>query len=77
MRVFVDDIRPPRFDDGTPVTSASGIAPVGDGWLIAQDTRSRVWRCAGSAAAVHLLAVVDDDDPGTPSSEIDLRVVLA
>ena len=25
---------------------------------------------------VHLLAVVDDDDPASPSSEIDLRVVL-
>nr|WP_236829103.1 hypothetical protein [Blastococcus sp. KM273128] len=25
---------------------------------------------------VHLLAVVDDDDPGTPSAELDLRVVL-
>ena len=25
---------------------------------------------------VHLLAVVDDDDPGVPSAEIDLRAVL-
>ncbi len=25
---------------------------------------------------VHLLAVVDDDDPGSPSTVIDLRVVL-
>ena len=25
---------------------------------------------------VRLLAVVDDDDPGTPSSEIELRPVL-
>ena len=25
---------------------------------------------------VHLLAVVDDDDPATPSAEIDVRVVL-
>jgi hypothetical protein len=29
------------------------------------------------AGDVHLLAVVDDDDPDQPSSEIELRVVLS
>ena len=54
MRVFVDDVRPLRFDDGTPVTAASGIAPLGDGWLIAQDDATfAAWRRAdgGHAAA--------------------------
>ena len=37
MRVFVDEVRALRFDGGTPVTAASGIAPLGDGWLVAQD----------------------------------------
>jgi hypothetical protein len=29
VRVFVDYVRALRFDDGTPVTAASGIAPLG------------------------------------------------
>ena len=31
VRVFVDGIRALRFADGTPVTAASGIAPLGEG----------------------------------------------
>ncbi|WP_448638191.1 hypothetical protein [Geodermatophilus sp. URMC 63] len=37
VRVVVDGVRALRFDDGTPVRAASGIAPFGDGWLMAQD----------------------------------------
>src|SRR3712207_8518336 len=44
MRVFVDEVAVLRFDDGTPVTAASGIAPLGDGWLVAQDdATSAAW----------------------------------
>lgn len=35
-----------RFDDGAPVRAASGIAPFGRGWLVAQDdgTHAAWWR---------------------------------
>ena len=38
-----------RFDDGGPVRAASAIAPLGDGWLIAQDdeTFGAWWRNGG------------------------------
>jgi hypothetical protein len=63
MRVFVDGVRALRFDDGTPVTAASGIAPLGDGWLIAQDDATfAAWRRAGSVTPVRLLPAVDGLD---------------
>jgi hypothetical protein len=63
VRVFVDDIRPLRFDDGTPVTAASGIAPLGDGWLIAQDDAVvAAWRRGDSVAPLRLLPPVEGHD---------------
>ena len=63
MQVFVDDVRPLRFDDGTPVTAASGIAPLGDGWLIAQDdATSAAWRRDESVTPVRVLPPVDGHD---------------
>ena len=63
MRVFVDDVRPLRFDDGTPVTAASGVAPLGDGWLIAQDDATfAAWRRGGSVVPVRVLPPVDGHD---------------
>ena len=37
MQVQVEGVRPLRFDDGTPVRAASALAPLGGGWLVAQD----------------------------------------
>ena len=49
MRVFVDDVRALRFDDGTPVRAASGIAPLADGWMVAQDDATHAaWRLGPS-----------------------------
>jgi hypothetical protein len=63
VRIFVDDVAELRFDDGTPVSAASGIAPLGDGWLVVQDdaTHAAWWR-AGSVTAVRMLPPVDGLD---------------
>ena len=56
MRISVGNVRALRFDDGTPVTAASAIAPLGDGWLVAQDdSTSAAWWRAGEITAVRLL----------------------
>src|SRR5918997_6028786 len=74
------DVRPLRFDDGTPVTAASGIAPLGEGWLIAQDdATSAAWRRADSVTAVRVLPPVEGHDSfsearGTKRLKPDLEV---
>jgi hypothetical protein len=63
VRVFVDYVRALRFDDGTPVTAASGIAPLGNGWLIAQDGSTfAAWRRPGSVVPVRVLPPVEGHD---------------
>jgi len=80
MRVFVDGGRRLRFDDGTPVTAASAIAPLGDGWLVAQDdATSAAWRRAGSVTPVRVLPPVEGLDrfseaAGTKGLKPDLEV---
>ena len=76
----MDEVRALRFDDGTPVTAASGIAPLGDGWLIAQDDATSVaWRRGGSVTAVRVLPAVEGHDTfsearGTKRFKPDLEV---
>jgi hypothetical protein len=80
VRVFVDDVRALRFDDGTPVTAASGIAPLGDGWLITQDDATfAAWRRADGVAPVRVLPPVEGLDrfseaAGTKKLKPDLEV---
>ena len=80
MRVFVDRVRALRFDDGTPVTAASGIAPLGDGWLIVQDdATSAAFRRSGSVTALRVLPPVEgherfSEDAGTKHLKPDLEV---
>jgi hypothetical protein len=80
VRVVVDGIRPLRFDDGTPVTAASAIAPLGDGWLIAQDDATfAAWRRGGRVTPVRVLPPVDGLDrfteaDGTKGLKPDLEV---
>ena len=63
VRVFMDDVRPLRFDDGTPVTAASGIAPLGNGWVIAQDDSTfAAWRGEGWVVPLRLLPPVEGHD---------------
>ena len=80
MRVSVDGVRELRFDDGTPVTAASGIAPFGDGWLIAQDDATfAAWRRPGGVTRVRVLPPVEGHDSfsvsrGTKPLKPDLEV---
>jgi hypothetical protein len=80
VRVFVDDVAELRFDDGTPVSAASGVAPLGDGWLVAQDDATHAaWCRPGSVTAVRLLPPVDGLDrfseaAGTKHLKPDLEV---
>ena len=63
MRVFVDDVRALRFDDGTPVRAASGIAPLADGWIVAQDDATHAaWRLGSAVTPVRLLPPVEGLD---------------
>ena len=80
MRISVGNVRALRFDDGTPVTAASAIAPLGDGWLVAQDdSTSAAWWRAGQTTAVRLLPPVEGHDrfseaAGTKRLKPDLEV---
>jgi hypothetical protein len=80
VRVFVDDVRALRFDDGTPVTAASGIAPLGEGWLVAQDdATSAAWLRGDSVTPVRVLPPVEGLDrfseaAGTKRLKPDLEV---
>ena len=80
VRISVGDVRALRFDDGTPVTAASAIAPLGDGWLIAQDdATSAAWHRAGSVTPVRLMPPVEGCDrfsehAGTKHLKPDLEV---
>ena len=69
MRVFVDEVDALRFDDGTPVSAASGIAPLGDGWLVAQDDATHgAWLRPGAVTPVRLLPPVEGLDRFTESA---------
>ena len=80
MQITVDDVRALRFDDGGPVTAASGIAPLGDGWLIAQDdSTSAAWRRPDEVRRVRVLPPVEGLDhfteaAGTKHLKPDLEV---
>ncbi|WP_232796802.1 DUF6910 family protein [Blastococcus atacamensis] len=80
VRVYVEAARQLRFDDGTPVTAASGVAPLGDGWLIAQDDSViAAWRRDGGVTPIRVLPPVEGHDTfseaaGTKRLKPDLEV---
>ncbi|MGK5113869.1 MULTISPECIES: DUF6910 family protein [unclassified Geodermatophilus] len=80
MQVHVDAVTSLRFDDGSPVTAASAVAPLGDGWLIAQDdATSAAWRRPGRVTPVRVLPPVEGRDrfteaAGTKHLKPDLEV---
>jgi hypothetical protein len=60
MRARVESITELRFDGGSPVRSASAIAPFGDGWLVAQDDATHAaWRRPGGVRPVRVLDAVE------------------
>ena len=80
MRVTVDGVRALRFDDGTPVTAASAIAPLGDGWLVAQDdATTAAWLRPAGVTPVRVFGPVEGLDrfseaAGTKHLKPDLEV---
>ncbi|MCZ2828679.1 hypothetical protein O2W14_07545 [Modestobacter sp. VKM Ac-2986] len=80
MRVTADGVRELRFDDGSPVTAASAIAPLGGGWLVAQDdATSAAWVRPDGVRPVRLLPPVEGHDrfaeaAGTKHLKPDLEV---
>ncbi|MDX6372470.1 MAG: hypothetical protein QOD98_1458 [Nocardioidaceae bacterium] len=83
MRVTLTSSTPLRFDDGTPVRAASGVARYGDGWLVVQDdaTHGCVWR-DGSGRPLRLFSPVGghdvfDEASGTKELKPDLEAVVA
>jgi hypothetical protein len=60
VRAHIESVGELRFDDGSPVRSASAIAPFGDGWLVAQDDATHAaWRRPGGVSAVRVLEAVE------------------
>ena len=56
MKIVLDGVRDLRFVDGTPVRAASGVAPFGEGFLVAQDDATHAaWFRDGRATPVRLL----------------------
>jgi hypothetical protein len=78
--ITLEGVRPLRFDDGTPVTAASGIAPFGDGWLIAQDdATAAAWAGRQGIVPLRVLPPVEGHDhfteaAGTKRLKPDLEV---
>ena len=76
----MDEVDELRFDDGTPVSAASGLAPLGDGWLVAQDDATHgAWLRDGRVTPLRLLPPVDGLDrfleaDGTKHLKPDLEV---
>ncbi|MCZ2804528.1 hypothetical protein O2W18_05380 [Modestobacter sp. VKM Ac-2983] len=80
MRITVEHVRTLTFDDGTPVTAASAIAPLGDGWLVAPDDATiAAWVRPGGVTPVRVLPPVEGLDhfsepAGTKHLKPDLEV---
>ncbi|MCZ2815148.1 DUF6910 family protein [Modestobacter sp. VKM Ac-2984] len=80
MRITVEDVRTLTFDDGTLVTAASAIAPLGDGWLVAPDDSTiAAWVRPGGVTPVRVLPSVEGLDrfsepAGTKHLKPDLEV---
>lgn len=63
MQVRVESARELRFDDGTPVRAASALAPLGRGWLVAQDDATHAaWVVGDSVRRLRLLDPVEGHD---------------
>lgn len=59
MHVVVEQVEELWFDDGSPVTAASGIARLGDGHLVVQDDATHAaWSSRGAVRAVRVLPAV-------------------
>jgi hypothetical protein len=56
-------VRRLRFDDGSGVRAASGVAPLGDGWLVAQDDAAHAaWLRDGRVERVRIVPSIEGHD---------------
>lgn len=63
MQVQVESVRELHFDDGTPVRAASALAPLGRGWLVAQDDATHAaWLRDGRVQRLRLFPPVEGLD---------------
>ncbi len=63
MRITVDAVRQLTFADGTPVTAASAVAPLGGGWLVVPDDATiAAWVRPDGVVPVRLLPPVESLD---------------
>ncbi len=63
LHVEVRGVGALRFDDGAPVRAASAVAPLGDGWLVAQDEATHAaWCRAASVTRLRVLPPVEGLD---------------
>lgn len=63
LSLEVTSVRSLRFDDGEPVRAASGVAPLGDGWLIAQDDAAHAaWLRSSGVERVRVVPAVQGHD---------------
>jgi hypothetical protein len=63
VRVEVEQVETLRFDDGSPVTAASGVTRLGDGLLVVQDDGTHgAWLVDGSTRPVRVLPPVEGLD---------------
>ncbi|HEU0102851.1 MAG TPA: hypothetical protein VFR07_11085 [Mycobacteriales bacterium] len=63
MQVHVEGTRALRFDDGSPVRAASALAPLGRGWLVAQDDATHVaWLVDGAVRRLRVFPPVEGHD---------------
>jgi hypothetical protein len=83
MRVTLTSATPLRFEDGTPVRAASGVARYADGLLVVQDdaTHGCVWQ-DGMGSPIRLFSPVQghdlfDEASGTKELKPDLEAVVA
>jgi hypothetical protein len=63
LRVELEAFRRLHFDDGSGVRAASGVAPLGDGWLIAQDDAAHAaWLREGRVERVRIVPPIQGHD---------------
>jgi hypothetical protein len=63
LRVEVRAARRLHFDDGSGVRAASGVAPLGDGWLVAQDDAAHAaWLRDGVVERVRIVPSIEGHD---------------
>ena len=82
MRVELEDVVRLRFANSSPVRAASALAPLGPGWLVAQDDATHAcWLVDGGGTPVRLLPPVQGRDTfsereGTKELKPDLEAAL-